>query len=265
MQTYECIYDIFISYPKSSKWKLILSNLQSQLRNKLKFNLWIDYEKIEINKDLLPQFRAGIQQSRLFICLLNQDYLTSYNCQDELAYAQKLNKEKIIILLDAESEKHITKALTNYITVDAYKDLNAFQACTGEIYDELVDVILQLFTDEDDENETNAANLNDKSILDINNSLKIIINPNLNENDEDILLDFLSDNARSGGGEIINYEYKNNNYLLLLTYKNYEVKQRILNKKLLSFHNYHLLVYDGEDFINEHNNTVEGICVLLTN
>jgi hypothetical protein len=67
---------------------------------------------------------------------MNRDYLLSYNCKEELKYSIKLNKPKIIILLDNECENALKIILPNEndnIKIEAYNDLNSFQICKGEV------------------------------------------------------------------------------------------------------------------------------------
>jgi hypothetical protein len=92
-------------------------------------------------------------------------------------------------------------------------------------------------------------NMNEeKSILEINNSLKIVISPRLNDVDKNKLLEFFQNNRKSGGGEILSFEFRDNNQMLEITFKNYETKQNVLTLKSHTFQN--LTIYDGEEFIN---------------
>jgi hypothetical protein len=94
-------------------------------------------------------------------------------------------------------------------------------------------------------------NMNEeKSILEINNSLKIVISPRLNDVDKNKLLEFFQNNRKSGGGEILSFEFRDNNQMLEITFKNYETKQNVLTLKTLPFQNHKLTIYDGEEFIN---------------
>jgi hypothetical protein len=94
-------------------------------------------------------------------------------------------------------------------------------------------------------------NMNEeKSILEINNSLKIVISPRLNDVDKNKLLEFFQNNRKSGGGEILSFEFRDNNQMLEITFKNYETKQNVLTLKTLTFQNHKLTIYDGEEFLN---------------
>jgi hypothetical protein len=90
----------------------------------------------------------------------------------------------------------------------------------------------------------------EKSILEINNSLKIVISPRLNDVDKNKLLEFFQNNRKSGGGEILSFEFRENNQMLEITFKNYETKQNVLTLKTLTFQNHKLTIYDGEEFLN---------------
>jgi hypothetical protein len=94
-------------------------------------------------------------------------------------------------------------------------------------------------------------NMNEeKSILEINNSLKIVISPRLNDVDKNKLLEFFQNNRKSGGGDILSFEFRDNNQMLEITFKNYETKQNVLTLKTLTFQNHKLTIYDGEEFLN---------------
>ena len=129
-------FDLFISYPKKTKWKEIISNVQFELRNRYKINFWLDYEQMSNNTDLLKEAKTGIEISKLFLCFMNRDYLLSYNCKEELKHSIKLNKLIIMILLDNECESALKVLLPNddeYMKIEAYNDLNLFQICKGEL------------------------------------------------------------------------------------------------------------------------------------
>ena len=100
----------------------------------------------------------------------------------------------------------------------------------------------------EDDNETLDV---EKSIMEINNSLKIVVAPKLNSLDKNKLLEFFQNTQKSGGGEILAFEFRDNNQTLEITYKNYETKQRVLNLRNLTFQNYKLSIHDGEEFLNE--------------
>jgi hypothetical protein len=64
------------------------------------------------------------------------------------------------------------------------------------------------------------------------------------------LLEFFQNNRKSGGGEILSFEFRDNNQMLEITFKNYETKQNVLTLKTLTFQNHKLTIYDGEEFLN---------------
>jgi hypothetical protein len=239
-------FDLFISYPKNSKWKSILSNIQFELRNKHKLNYWIDFEKTETNSNQTKV--SAINKSKIFLCFLSQDYLTSFDCNEELKHAIKLNKEKVIVFLDQECERSLKSLVPNedeYIKIEAYKDLNLFQICKGDYFQMFIDLLLAML-------KSNDEALNEElSIMEINNSLKVVISPRMHDNDREKLIMYLESVRKSGGGEIINYEFRSKNHILNLSYKNYETKQRMLSHKKIQFQNYNLVIYDGDEFINE--------------
>ena len=241
-------FDLFISYPKETKWKPIISNVLFELRNRYKISFWVDYEQTESNRDLLKDARNGIQISNLFLCFLNRDYFLSFNCKEELKHAIKAYKEKMFILLDSECEKTLKSFIPNeddYVKVEAYKELNFFQICQGKYFEMFIQLLFVLMES------TNETLKEEESIMQINNGLKIIIKPSLSEKDKVKLIKFFESNRLSGGGEILNYEFRNNNQMLQITYKNYETKQRILSLKNIMFENHNLKIHDGDEFLNE--------------
>ena len=242
-------FDLFISYPKKTKWKEIISNVQYELRNRYKVNFWLDYEQTQNNSDLLKEAKTGIELSKLFLCFMNRDYLLSYNCKEELKHSIKLNKPKIIILLDNECENAMKILLPNEndnIKIEAYNDLNSFQICKGDYFEMFIHLLFAWL----EPNDEDEAMHEEKSIMEINNSLKIVISPKLNDLDKNKLLEFFQNNRKSGGGEILTFEFRDNNQMLEITFKNYETKQNVLSLKSLSFQNHKLTIHDGEEFLN---------------
>ncbi len=68
--------------------------------------------------------------------------------------------------------------------------------------------------------------------------VELFSNVPINEDDLDIIVMFLENSKRSGGGNIIEFKLKENNRILSVKFEENLVRERILNRKTLKFKNY---------------------------
>jgi serine/threonine protein kinase len=88
-------YDLFFSHPWVNK--PFLSHVH-RLLVEAGFRVW--YDKIDMGANLIDSMSKGIQNSRVFLVCLSEDYINSKNCSFELGEAKKCNKPILAVLLD---------------------------------------------------------------------------------------------------------------------------------------------------------------------
>lgn len=96
-------FDIFLSYHVKDQVEVI--KLHRELSKY--YNVWLDLVEIKIGDDLNERISQSIQNSNLFICCLNNEYLDSPNCRYELMKAQK--EDKSIYILPFEKLLYINE------------------------------------------------------------------------------------------------------------------------------------------------------------
>ena len=111
-------YDIFLSYSHGKHDKLIPQayRIYKTLIN-AGFSVWFDFDQMKSSHDVKKQMRTGINNSSLFVALLSPDYMKSYNCNYEFAYA---SAHKPIVAFRAVPG-HYT--LPGNLTIHPIKDL----------------------------------------------------------------------------------------------------------------------------------------------
>ena len=93
-------YDIFLSY----HWKDQVEVIKLH-RELVKYfnNVWLDLVEIKVGDDLNESINNAIQNSNLFICCLNNEYLNSFNCKYELIKAKREDKPIFILPFEGDS------------------------------------------------------------------------------------------------------------------------------------------------------------------
>jgi hypothetical protein len=90
-------YDIFLSY----HWKDQVEVIKLHRELVKYFNVWLDLVEIKLGDDLNECIDNAIQNSNLFICCLNSEYLNAFNCKYELIKAQREDKPIYILPFEA--------------------------------------------------------------------------------------------------------------------------------------------------------------------
>ncbi|CAF1085243.1 unnamed protein product [Didymodactylos carnosus] len=88
---------IFLSYQWASKGKV--KRLKADLERE-GFECWMDNGQMGGGDKLFDEIDAGIRQTKVFICCLNEKYPLSDNCCRELNYAITLKKSVIPLLME---------------------------------------------------------------------------------------------------------------------------------------------------------------------
>lgn len=99
--------DVFISYSRRDKVfaRRIFEALDPQKRE-----IWVDWEGIPYSTDWWKEISAGIEGADTFIFIITPDSLASKVCNEELAYAYKLNKRIIPVVRREINEREIAGA-----------------------------------------------------------------------------------------------------------------------------------------------------------
>lgn len=146
-KNFSYFYNAFLSYSKESEYEA--KRLYKILRlNGLR--VWFDlYEINKTSKFYKDEISIALKYTPVFICLINEYYVNSINCYNEIVYAFKSNK--IIIALRME-RCHLIKY--NYIgfilslsnKCNLYEDNEEFfKNVRGTAYDQLLSIIRTLF------------------------------------------------------------------------------------------------------------------------
>jgi len=97
--------DVFISYSrKDSDFTRRLTN-ELEKRNQ---DVWIDWQDIPRGSDWLNEIYTGIESANIFLLIVSQHSLTSQICNDEIAYARRVNKRIVPIIrenIEGDTEK----------------------------------------------------------------------------------------------------------------------------------------------------------------
>ncbi|XP_025078090.1 uncharacterized protein LOC112554514 isoform X2 [Pomacea canaliculata] len=91
--------DIFISYPPGSQ------NEAQSLKEHLEmagYTCWLDLEHLEVEDELFQKIQSRIEEVKVVICCINEDYFKSHVCEKEVTISAQLEKP-IIPLLSEET------------------------------------------------------------------------------------------------------------------------------------------------------------------
>ena len=87
--------DVFISY--SRKDEAFAQQLTAALAEQ-KRDVWLDRQDIEFSADWKRRVLRGVEEARVFVCILSPDYATSAVCREEANHAIAHNKRLVTIL-----------------------------------------------------------------------------------------------------------------------------------------------------------------------
>ncbi len=91
--------EIFISYNWSIKQQV--KELYEILTNEFNYKVWLDDSQLNAsNSSLTGVLAEAINNSKIFISCITKEYCQSYNCNLEIEYASKANKQMIILMID---------------------------------------------------------------------------------------------------------------------------------------------------------------------
>lgn len=115
---------IFISY--SRKDQAFVRQLHGVLIAE-NHDVWVDWEDIPLTAEWLAEIYDGIEKADTFISVLSPEYLTSENCNKEVAHAVKNNKRLVPIVRRDVDAKSVPKSLAdlNWIFFRETEDFNA--------------------------------------------------------------------------------------------------------------------------------------------
>ena len=134
---------IFISY--SRRDKEFVKRLVDEFE-KIKREIWVDWDDIPLTADWLKEIFKGIEESGTFIFIISPDSVKSKVCGQELEHALSMNKRLVPILyreLDSESQEilHPTLSAHNWIMMlDQSRFDESFQSIIGAIDTDLYHV-----------------------------------------------------------------------------------------------------------------------------
>ena len=86
-------YDVFLSFRGEDTRYAFTGHLYHALRNK-GFNTFMDDEELRIGETIRPQLLQAIEESRISIIVLSENYAASTWCLDELVKILECQKEK---------------------------------------------------------------------------------------------------------------------------------------------------------------------------
>lgn len=90
-------YDVFISYQWDIKDQV--RYLHDNLTSK-GLRVWRDETNMSSTSSLPEQLATNIRNSKVFLCCLTQKYVESKNCVNEINYANAINKNFVILMID---------------------------------------------------------------------------------------------------------------------------------------------------------------------
>ena len=123
---YQCAiedFDVFISY----NWgiKESVAKFHEKL-NSIGLKVWRDKDLRQSKESLFGQLGKKIKHSRVFLCFLTKDYVSSENCCKEINYAAKLNKTIIYLMIEKMNSDDIGEEIGfimgNAIYTQCYKN-----------------------------------------------------------------------------------------------------------------------------------------------
>lgn len=121
-------YDIFLSYHLKNQIEVI--KLHCGLVKY--FRVWLDIVELKFGDNLNDEIETAIKNSSIFVCCLNNDYLTTDNCKYELIKAK--NENKTIYVLPFEQQLnyiHDQLIISEYIDKIDCKKIYKPLSCTN--------------------------------------------------------------------------------------------------------------------------------------
>lgn len=143
MDPFNKYFDIFISY--NHKSQDIIEPFYTHLTQVHDLSVFYDKENMESGKELDPQMKDNILNSKIVIVFITIDYSKSKNCIFEYDWAEKAGKQIIPVMLDNTRTDQLGDLgikLGNVLRITAYKELDAFKQQYGEKF---VDLIKNIF------------------------------------------------------------------------------------------------------------------------
>ncbi|KAL2334261.1 hypothetical protein Fmac_015474 [Flemingia macrophylla] len=98
VSSYGFSYDVFLSFRGKDTRNGFTGNLYNALRNK-GIHTFIDDKELRRGNKIMLALEKAIQESRIFIIVLSQNYASSSFCLNELAYILKFIKGKGLLVL----------------------------------------------------------------------------------------------------------------------------------------------------------------------
>lgn len=87
--------NVFISYSRRDQ---VFARRLFERLDAAHFTAWADWDGIPTSAEWWSEIQKGIERTQSFICILSPAYLMSKTCNDELAYARKLQKQIIPVV-----------------------------------------------------------------------------------------------------------------------------------------------------------------------
>lgn len=124
---------LFISYCR--KDAEIVYEITNRLQKRCK--IWLDVKQTQVGDRLYSVIEKGIRSSLVFVCFITKNYCESEACTDELAFAKKLNKTVLPIMLENEAINGVGLLIAQYLKLYAYKQSKTFNPWSEERFTKL--------------------------------------------------------------------------------------------------------------------------------
>ena len=135
--------NIFLSYSHSNK--NIVLEIADRLTSVLP--IWIDRDYLKGGVDQAQEISNGINNTKLFIPFISDEYCKSDACREEFALA-KINKKKMLpIMLVRKASNGIDLQIATLTLFLACKPPEVFDPWSGDLFEKLLNNILDLTKD----------------------------------------------------------------------------------------------------------------------
>ena len=131
---------LFISYCR--KDAEIVYEITNRLQKRCK--IWLDVKQTQVGDRLYSVIEKGIRSSLVFVCFITKNYCESEACTDELAFAKKLNKTVLPIMLENEAINGVGLHIAQFSKFYAYKPPRTFNPWSDGLFYELLANILKV-------------------------------------------------------------------------------------------------------------------------
>lgn len=133
--TPECVHEVFLSFRGEDTRYGFTNSLYTALKSK-GINTFRDDDKLERGKTIKPELLKAIEESRLAVVILSNDFASSTWCLDELAHIVKCNADKRLQIFPVfyyVDPSEVRKQETGNISEALAKHEETFKNETGKV------------------------------------------------------------------------------------------------------------------------------------